>query len=196
MGQERLSIHLSQEVHPLFSQGTLIHVTGLGVLEDALLGDGLLSPCKQAERDGKTIPEDTSYHPRDNVNVKFLRLPSLDYRGNCSKLIGHFSEFTFSYELPIGFMVRNNKAILMFKEHPITKNGGDHYGIRDTVSPQEIEGIIISTGIDVEDTSWLDSSRGQTILGLVLNVVRQTQEKQKRKIPVLDNFGRELLQEE
>jgi len=198
MDKERPKVHLSPEVHPLFSQGTLIHVTELEILEDVLLENGLFSPCQKAMREGKTIPEGTMWHPEDNLYVKFLRLPGIDYLENYLKLIGHFHQFANPEDLlPVGFMVKNDQAVLMFEQHPVWKDSGDYYGIKDSVPSEDIVGVIIYTGIDPENTyGWFDIGPGRITTSLTLEIVRKAEEKQEREIPVLDNFGRKITEQQ
>ncbi len=198
MSGERLKLQMADQVHRLFSQGTLIHVTRAGMqedLEDILLGSGLLSPCLQAERRGETISNGTGDHPEDNLYVKFLRLPSLDHRENAIALIGHFWDFADPETiLPIGFIVRNSQAEQLWGRHSGWGYYPDYYGIRDQVPSEAVEGVIIFVSpFSDQNFDRLKLGNIQTTIAFVSAVLQQA-EATKGKRPILDNFGREIFE--
>lgn len=207
MSGERLKLSLASKEHKLFCQGTLIHATSVWLLEDFLLGEGLLSLCQQAKKEGRTISESTMWHPEDNLYVKFLRLPSLDLAKNASALIKHFWDFADpESQHPTGLMVRNGQAVKLFKDCPDWADYSDSYdypyfyGIKDAVLPQDIEGVIIYTYtgiVEMRDQSpdRLMINPLRIITEFVFETVRKAEEKLNKTIPVLDNFGREIKQQ-
>lgn len=205
-----MEISIAQKTDKLFTQGILIHVTDIEHLGDILLQRGLLSPFLQAQQEGRTVPESTPWHPQDNLYVKFLRLPSTDSNKNIRILRSHFHEFGhLDWGAPIGLIVENNQAIKLFEDlgeedeadlDSWPYHESHFYGIRDSVLPQDILGIVIFlVGITENPKETLRLLTVEPALRIpllaVMEMVRKAETKLGKRIRIFDDAGREILRQ-